>query len=510
MLLHNLSTENNLHAVSLHEALLLYKSCINLAGELCREHWITFDMSKIFMGLFILLTTFLRFSLILCKISFGINISFKEEFTNKIVFCSVSFGLVLLPLINFLAGVSFLTFRCFVHIVCAVLSTLNCVAIVRNMSFLFFLFRKCIISLSLFENILSLLAFLFFLGSHFSNSYIISEYSIAHFVLCTFLITRLWMHQLSIIQNFNVKLGIFSVLLLCLRSLSFSIPYSIGLIIFISSGLKFYFIKMRKFTTERYYYLSLVSTFVSYILTILYHSEELHESDYISRIIFPRIIFLLFTIESIIFYFKSASSGIHMLFLFLSSGPLTILITGLQFSFCYLSACLFVFLLCLLNVYFPSNLKNIHMSFCDLICFWFLSIVLFFASGHDNNFSSLQITNSFIGFDEFNYYSSGFLLVVNTFIGDILTIVGIIILKRFNIISNHSIYTNYEFMVICLFNSWRLFFSCINVTVNRRHLMIWSVFAPKFTFDFAKTLFNVSLFGFSLAYNKFIGKTKIV
>lgn len=150
----------------------------------------------------------------------------------------------------------------------------------------------------------------------------------------------------------------------------------------------------------------------------------------------------------------------------------------------------------------PSRTKG---SFLIVSClptatvFFFIAIQLFFSTGHQNDFGSLHIAAPYVGFDEFGYYRSGALLFLNTFSGYFLAFLSII--GYFAVLGAHTTgYTkghastlslNATDLVATALLSFALLFSlrmtvtCVNVFIQRRHLMVWAIFAPKFIFDTA-------------------------
>lgn len=89
----------------------------------------------------------------------------------------------------------------------------------------------------------------------------------------------------------------------------------------------------------------------------------------------------------------------------------------------------------------------------------------FFATNHACAFNRLHLSAAFIATIEFNFLMGGFSLFLNTF--------------------------GWEFLGLLLVPEWRWYsfyqgletaISCISVSVMRRHLMVWAVFAPRFLF----------------------------
>lgn len=153
------------------------------------------------------------------------------------------------------------------------------------------------------------------------------------------------------------------------------------------------------------------------------------------------------------------------------------------------------------------------LGFAELVFLFFLSVCLFFATGHKNDFSSLPASCAFVGFDEFQY-GIGFVMInLHAFSGFILIFASLPLLIALRASSNlrkpvsSSIRTDdrkphdgnlaakpfcpslssallYRPMVtLLLMFSVRLGLTMVNAVLQRRHLMVWAIFAPKYVFD---------------------------
>ncbi|CAN0257743.1 unnamed protein product, partial [Phaeothamnion confervicola] len=115
---------------------------------------------------------------------------------------------------------------------------------------------------------------------------------------------------------------------------------------------------------------------------------------------------------------------------------------------------------------------------------------LFFLTGHHNQFSRLQYACAFIGFDEFHFRAAGALLFVNTFGTEILAALAFPEVAAARMAAAQATAAASllrELARLCLLhallNSARMLLSAANVALQRDHLMLWAVFAPKFLFD---------------------------
>lgn len=121
-----------------------------------------------------------------------------------------------------------------------------------------------------------------------------------------------------------------------------------------------------------------------------------------------------------------------------------------------------------------------------------LAVCLFFATGHWCAFDGLHYAAPFIGFEEFTLIPQAILLTIETFgFSHILPILGLPFLvahqhpsgqgeqgKRSFCIKLSLVYSMYGLITATTFT-----FTMICVTIQRRHLMVWGLFAPKFVFD---------------------------
>ncbi|XP_020257376.1 GPI ethanolamine phosphate transferase 3 isoform X2 [Asparagus officinalis] len=121
-----------------------------------------------------------------------------------------------------------------------------------------------------------------------------------------------------------------------------------------------------------------------------------------------------------------------------------------------------------------------------------LAVCLFFYTGHWCAFDGLRYGAAFIGFEHFNIIRQGLLLVIDTFgVSFILPILGL----PFLVGHPHQSTREDRAKDVPFFNLTKVFlsyglitavtttFTIICVTIQRRHLMVWGLFAPKYVFD---------------------------
>ncbi|XP_027164375.1 GPI ethanolamine phosphate transferase 3-like isoform X2 [Coffea eugenioides] len=121
-----------------------------------------------------------------------------------------------------------------------------------------------------------------------------------------------------------------------------------------------------------------------------------------------------------------------------------------------------------------------------------LATSLFFCTGHWCAFDGLRYAAAFIGFDEFNLIRQAVLLALDTFgFSHILPILGLPLLVALLHSRRKAKQGNNLFPIqLCqvylmygLIMAVSVTFTILCVTIQRRHLMVWGLFAPKFVFD---------------------------
>ncbi|XP_047170139.1 GPI ethanolamine phosphate transferase 3-like isoform X2 [Vigna umbellata] len=120
---------------------------------------------------------------------------------------------------------------------------------------------------------------------------------------------------------------------------------------------------------------------------------------------------------------------------------------------------------------------------------------LFFCSGHWCAFDGLRYGAAFIGFEEFVLVRQAILLTIDTFgFSIILPVFGLPFLVAIKYQANlgrHFVFTQLSqiYTTYGLITAMTTTFTILCVTIQRRHLMVWGLFAPKFVFD----VFNLIL-----------------
>jgi phosphatidylinositol glycan class O len=126
---------------------------------------------------------------------------------------------------------------------------------------------------------------------------------------------------------------------------------------------------------------------------------------------------------------------------------------------------------------------------------WMLGMRLFNATGHDTVFSSLQMSSAFVGFEKFHFIRSGLMLFLNTFGCWLVVLLGLAVIIFSGKVTSGAgqmlpMLTFFRsLLAISLLCSLRALLSMISAAIQRRHLMVWEIFAPKFVFECCAMLF---------------------
>ncbi|XP_078435791.1 alkaline-phosphatase-like family protein isoform X2 [Wolffia australiana] len=121
-----------------------------------------------------------------------------------------------------------------------------------------------------------------------------------------------------------------------------------------------------------------------------------------------------------------------------------------------------------------------------------LAICLFFYTGHWCAFDGLRYGAAFVGFDQFDLIRQGILLSIETFgFSHILPIFGLPLLVLFyhqqpwSSRERQSFHSDLilVFLIYGFISAVTTTLTVVCVTIQRRHLMVWGLFAPKFVFD---------------------------
>jgi len=145
-----------------------------------------------------------------------------------------------------------------------------------------------------------------------------------------------------------------------------------------------------------------------------------------------------------------------------------------------------------------SSRKDSGSFFSAAVDWNLVAVQLFFCTGHRCTFDGLHYTAAFIGFDEFYFYRQGALLAADTFgSSHILPVIGLPLLVTAVVVgtsqpprASHLAEDKFFSLEIAkAYISYGLVRSILAtvttacVALQRRHLMVWGLFAPKYVFD---------------------------
>lgn len=118
-----------------------------------------------------------------------------------------------------------------------------------------------------------------------------------------------------------------------------------------------------------------------------------------------------------------------------------------------------------------------------------LALSMFFCTGHWCAFDGLRYGAAFIGFDEFVLIRQAILLTIETFgFSHIIPIFGLpfLVLRRKLFAQKELlVQLSLAYMMFGLIMAATVTVTILCVMIQRRHLMVWGLFAPKFVFDVA-------------------------
>ncbi|KAM7264085.1 hypothetical protein ACFE04_001768 [Oxalis oulophora] len=137
-----------------------------------------------------------------------------------------------------------------------------------------------------------------------------------------------------------------------------------------------------------------------------------------------------------------------------------------------------------------ENLASDHLSVTQWSLF---AVCLFFSTGHWCAFDGLRYGAAFVGFDEFKLIRQAILLTIDTFgFSHILPILGLPFFVACHYLFNQAtnqgktslfMQLSQIYLIYGLITATTTTATILCVTLQRRHLMVWGLFAPKFVFD---------------------------
>ncbi|CAL4964450.1 unnamed protein product [Urochloa decumbens] len=389
------------------------------------------------------------------------------------------------------------------------------------------------------SSIIPKLAFAFALvairaASFLSNSYILAEGKVANFLLATSCITSAWHSMVKgkfsvenlvlLLLNISVRFGIEIGMSKQLPAPAITKDHSVGTIckifgvnscnilleIFpiISLALVAYIILrcLSHAICQRFLkYFVLSGTLVSYVsiafhwaseTTLFSHTGIVQE---FGRSLAPRLVYAigglsvaisaLYRIFSLTDHLKmNKRITILSAVMLCSWSPTILMLLGRQAPF--------VALICMTGAWCIIKLQQKHqkesqLSVADpvsVIQWSLLAVCLFYLTGHWCTFDGLRYGAAFIGFDHFHIIRQGLLLSIDTFgVSHILPILSLpfIAMVWYSTTSKDNILNNtaQALLMYGLITAMTCTLTIICVNIQRRHLMVWGLFAPKYVFD---------------------------
>lgn len=376
-------------------------------------------------------------------------------------------------------------------------------------------------------------------ASFLSNSYILAEGRVANFLLGTSCITSVW-HSvlkgnisienfvfllLNIFTRFGIEVGMskqlpaptitkdhpVSVIYKILGANSCNILLELFPIISLAFVAYIMLKCLSRAICQRFLkFFLLCGTMVSYLsiafhwaseTTLFAHAGTVQE---FGRSLAPRIVYTIGSLSLAISAFSRIfGSTVHLKLnkriitlsavMLCSWSPTILILLGRQGPF--------VALICMTGAWCMIKLQQKHQRETELsvadpvsVIQWsLLAVCLFYMTGHWCTFDGLRYGAAFIGFDHFHIIRQGLLLSIDTFgISHVLPILSLplIAIVWYNTTSKDNelkdvILNNINKVLLMygLITTITATLTIICVAIQRRHLMVWGLFAPKYVFD---------------------------
>ncbi|KAL8142462.1 hypothetical protein V2J09_015494 [Rumex salicifolius] len=227
--------------------------------------------------------------------------------------------------------------------------------------------------------------------------------------------------------------------------------------------------------------------------------------QHIGKDYIPRLVYIIGCIQLVLLTLDQFFRGKHSdcrneltaktISMLSASSPTIVLLSGKQGPLIALASIVAVWCIIrlenLIQADKPEDLSNFTFYSSPVTQWSLLAVTLFFCTGHWCAFDGLRYGAAFIGFDEFNIVRQAVLLAIDTFgFSHILPILGIPLLVCYRASNHHNNPPNLlfaqlslVFLIYGLITATAATFTILCVTIQRRHLMVWGLFAPKFVFD---------------------------
>lgn len=209
------------------------------------------------------------------------------------------------------------------------------------------------------------------------------------------------------------------------------------------------------------------------------------------RLWLPRAVYLSFLAPLGVFWWRNTrgegTTGL-MLMLFWQFVPCYMLVLGPSSPVSVLSASLQLLSLAFVARTAPSSTGAKPTAASAARPAWMLLFAsatshAFFFTGHQNTFTSLQNAAGFVGLDAFQFHASGALLGLNTFGNYALGLLALPWVLAGQEPSRPPAAWRSALLAFLASLALAAGVSTAFVALQRRHLMVWAIFAPKFLFD---------------------------
>ena len=128
-----------------------------------------------------------------------------------------------------------------------------------------------------------------------------------------------------------------------------------------------------------------------------------------------------------------------------------------------------------------ESTRATHITAPAMAAIWRLAIRhAFFASNHHCSFNRLQFSAAFVATSTFQFVIAGSSLFMNTFGFEILGSCLVLIFSQSSRKNSRNSADVWEWFIY--FQWTEMLASCLSVSMMKRHLMVWAIFAPRFMF----------------------------
>jgi phosphatidylinositol glycan class O len=483
-----------------------YTKFMIATNRLCRERWANFSVTRMVTGLVVSACSILVSLLLLLIVGInnnstmnGFSIFVAVEF---IVYCIVKLSITMRLIPDYIyestiavASIQYLDYvQAVIILILLVLYCLLCYSTRCGNTKSF----NSITSLQKVQTYLSIFSFVLYLGSLFSNSFIVYEDRIIIFQL----LSHGLLFALYRSNNFNWKrvsgLLVSIIYILCIRFSGYrlrlrlhgthhvesppvepfdltKICFHLFIILLISS---YCYINNIRVKWRRYLAIAYTSICLSLICGYWYMNFNRSQQDFVTSAInwhlwLPRSVYFLWIVATCIVVLSSMDNKYQILFLICCT-PL-LLLKG--HTYCFIHLLMIEQTICF------SHMNNDDRALWLKVSHWvFFGMQYFFALGQQNTLNTIQWTSAFVGIDNAQMFWSGVLVTVNTFGPKILYTITLpmIVTKRSNL--------KRAFIMYSVIYGFISLISMICAAIQRRHLMVWAIFAHKFIFDSMSTV----------------------